>query len=79
MLGNCRLKEIRPHNVKRVLNEMANLGKSNQTRVHAFGLLRKMFGDGIEIYQYLTFNPALKKFKPDLPEKEAGPSSNGRR
>ncbi len=70
-IGELRMKEIRPHNVKRVLNEMANLGKSEQTRVHVFGILRKMFGDAIEIYQYATFNPALKKLKPAIPQLEA--------
>jgi len=70
-IGKCRLKEIRPQNVKRVLNEMAKLGKSEATRVHVFGTLRKMFGDAIETYQYLTYNPALKKFKPSIPEREA--------
>ena len=71
LMGRCRLKEIRPQNVKRVLNEMAKLGKAEATRVHVFGLLRKMFRDAIETYQYLTFNPALKKFKPSIPEREA--------
>jgi integrase len=70
-IGSLRLKEIRPHHVKRVLNEMANLGKSEQTRVHAFGILRKMFGDAMEIYQYATFNPALKKLKPSIAQREA--------
>jgi len=70
-IGGLRLKEIRPPHVKRVLNEMAKLGKSEQTRVHVFGILRKMFGDAMEIYQYATFNPALKKLKPSIPVIEA--------
>ncbi|MBI4402659.1 MAG: tyrosine-type recombinase/integrase [Deltaproteobacteria bacterium] len=70
-IGDCRLKEIRPNNVKRILCEMANLGKSEQTRLHVFGILRKMFGDAIEVYQYLTFNPALRKLKPTVAQQEA--------
>ncbi len=70
LIGAHKLRELRPHHVQQVLIQMAKLGKSDQTRVHAFGLLRKMFNDAIEIYQYVTFNPALNKFKPKIVVRE---------
>jgi integrase len=50
---------------------MAQDGKSPQTQAHVFALMRKMFGDAVENYQYLTFNPAIRKLKPSLVVKEA--------
>lgn len=69
-IGRYKLRAITPQMVKRVLNAMAEKGKAPQTRVHVFGMLRKMFNDAIEDYRYMTFNPALRKFKPKVPVKE---------
>jgi len=56
--------------VKRVLNEMAQKGRAPQTRLHVFAMLRQMLNDAIEDYRYMTFNPALRKYKPKVPIKE---------
>jgi integrase len=66
-----RLRDVKPLHVKRVLIEMAKLGKSDQMRLHVFVLMRKMFGEAIETYQYLTFNPVIRKLKPKPVRKEA--------
>jgi integrase len=71
VIGAVRLKNVTPQMIKGVLNEMAKKGRGKQTRRHAFGIMRKMFADAIEDYQYLTFNPVLKKLKPDVPIVEA--------
>lgn len=71
VLGSYRLKSVTTQDVKKVLNAMAKLGRSKTTRRHVYIMLRKMFGDAIEDYQYLTFNPVLRKLKPDVPQKEA--------
>lgn len=71
VLGRTRLDAITPQMVKRVLNRMATLNKSPQTQRHVFVLMRKMFGDAIESYQYLIFNPAIRKLKPEIAIKEA--------
>lgn len=71
VLGKIRLNAITPQMVKRVLNRVAMMDRSPGTQRHVFVLMRKMFGDAIESYQYLTFNPAIGKFKPDIPFKEA--------
>ena len=57
--------------LKRVITGMANKGLAEATQYHAYALLRKMFGDAIENYQYLTFSPVLRKIKPLIPQKEA--------
>jgi len=71
LIGEERLSEIRPRSIQLVLLEMARRGKSEQTRVHVFGLLRKMFGDAIETYEYVSYSPVLRKLKPKLVVKEA--------
>lgn len=70
-LEKQRLSTVRPASIQRIMITMATLGRSEQTRIHVFNLLRKMFGDAIENYEYLTFNPVLRKFKPKLPQKES--------
>jgi integrase len=71
LLGTYRMHDINPQMVKRVLSEMATKGLAEATQYHVFSLLRKMFRDAIENYQYLTFNPVLRKIKPRIPLKEA--------
>lgn len=71
LIGPKRLRSISPQLISGVLNEMAKLGKAEQTRLHVFALLRKMFGDAIELFQLVTFNPVLRKLKPRVPLKEA--------
>lgn len=71
VLGSVRIDKISPQMVKRVLNRMATLNRAPGTQSHVFVLMRKMFGDAIESYQYLTYNPAIRKLKPEVPINEA--------
>jgi len=70
-LGRIKLNAITPHIVKKVLNEMAAQGRAPQTQAHVYVLMRKMFGDAVENFQYLQFNPAIRKLRPEVPVKEA--------
>lgn len=70
LIGDCKLQSISPPTISQLLNEMAKKGKSEQTRLHTFNLLRKIFLDGVELFQVLTYNPAIRKLKPRVPLKE---------
>lgn len=70
-IGYVRLHQVTPALITRVLVSMANEGKAAQTRLHTFNLLRKMFGDAIELFQLITFNPVLLTLKPKVPVKES--------
>lgn len=71
LIGELKLGSITPQLISQIPVEMARLGRSAQTRLHVFNLLRKMFGDAIEMFQLLTFNLVLRKLKPRVPIKEA--------
>lgn len=71
VLGTYRLRAVSPQMVKRVFIEMAKAGKAPQTQRLVYSTLKKMFGDAVENYRYLTFNPVLKKLKPNAPLAEA--------
>lgn len=71
VLGPSKLKAVTPQMAKRVLNNMAQTGRAPQTQRHVYVLMRKMFGDAVENYQYLTFNPVLRKLAPAVPIREA--------
>jgi integrase len=71
VIGKCKLEAINPQLVARVLNQIVTLGKSDQTQLHVFSLMRKIFGDAIEVFRFLTYNPVQKSFKPRVPIKEA--------
>jgi integrase len=70
-LGSISLEEIKPEMVKRVVNRVGQLGRSPTTQRHVFVLMRRLLGDAIEIYQHLAFNPALRKFNPEIAVYEA--------
>jgi integrase len=53
-----------------VLGELKRQRKSEQTQLHVFNLLRKMFRDAVEIFQLTTFNPVLRTLRPKVPLKE---------
>jgi integrase len=65
------MKTVTPVDVGKVLRELVALKKSEQTQLHIFNLMRKMFRDAIELYQLLTHNPVLRNMKPRVPRKEA--------
>jgi Phage integrase, N-terminal SAM-like domain len=70
-LGKLKLSQVNTPSVMRVLNYMAHNGYSEQMRLHVYILLRKLFGDAIEIHQLLSFNPVIRKIKPRIPYREA--------
>jgi integrase len=70
-LGDVQLRAVTPQMAKRVFTEMAKQDKSPQTQCLVYATMRKMFGDAIENYQYVVFNPVIRKIKPVKPEKEA--------
>lgn len=69
-MGHLRMEAIFPHHVAQVLNEMVRQKKAEQTQLHVFTLMRMLFGDAIELFRLLTFNPAQKTLKPKVPIKE---------
>ncbi len=71
ILGNKKMKTVTPVHASKVLRKMAALGKSEQSQLHVFNLMRKMFRDAIELYQLLTHNPVLRNLKPRVPRKDA--------
>lgn len=70
-IGYVRLHQVTPKLVSNILVAMAQQNLAAQTRLHVFNLLRKMFGDAIELFQVLTFNPVLLSLKPRVPLKES--------
>ncbi len=71
VLGRLTLASVSPQHVARVLNQMAEKKRSEQTRLHVYSLMRKAFGDAIEIFHLIHINPVHRSFKPRLPQKEA--------
>jgi integrase len=71
LIGRKKLQAIRPDDVQRVLNHMAALEMSEQSQVHVFNLIRKVFGDAIELHGLGLTNPAILRLKPKVPVKEA--------
>lgn len=71
VIGTIKLREVVPAQIKRVFTKMAKMDRAPQTQRLVHATMRKMFGDAVENYQYLTFNPVLKKLKPVVPVHEA--------
>lgn len=70
-LGSRRLQGIQPPDIATVMTRMVESGHSAQTRLHVFWLLHKLFSDAQESFRLVTFNPALRTYKPNIPSKEA--------
>lgn len=71
MLGRYHLNVVTPQMIKRVFIEVAQQNHAPQTQRLVYATLKKMFGDAVENYQYLSFNPVLRKIRPSVPVKEA--------
>jgi integrase len=71
ILGQRKLKAITPVMVGEVIKQMVEKGRSGQTQLHVFFLMRKMFRDAIELYQIVQFNPVVRTMKPKVPLIEA--------
>lgn len=68
-LGLMKLSEVKRPYIVDVLAEMERLGRSNQTRLHVYNLLHKMFEDAIDD-ELIQRSPVHKKDRPDPPETE---------
>ncbi len=71
LLGDKKLQKITPQMVSHVLNKMKEAGRSEQTQLHAYALLRKMARDAMEIFMLLSYSPVLRTMRPKVPTKEA--------
>jgi len=71
ILGDKKVQKITPQMVSHVLNKMKEAGKAEQTQLHAYGLLRKMMRDAMEVFMLLPHSPVLRTMRPKVPTKEA--------
>lgn len=69
-IGQMKLTAVRGQHINKVLTSMAKDGLSPQMSLHVFNLLRKLFNDAVEDYDYLAHSPVKRKHKPIVPEKE---------
>lgn len=71
ILGPVKLASVTPQHIARVLNRLSERNLSEQTRLHIYSLMRRVFGDAIEIFHLLQLSPVHRSFRPKLPQKEA--------
>ncbi|MGE4108052.1 MAG: tyrosine-type recombinase/integrase [Bacteriovoracia bacterium] len=71
VIGQAKLQQLNPGMVARVLNRVAEMGRGPATRLHVYGLMHKMFGDAVELYDLLPRNPVIRKLRPKVPQKES--------
>lgn len=69
-LGSRALINISKRDIAKVLLDVKERGLAEQTQAHVYNMLHKMFDDAIHHFEYLTFNPVIKKYKPSIPKKE---------
>jgi integrase len=62
VLGSHLMVEVNSPMIGRALNRMKERGLSDQTRLHAYTLVHKMFRDAVEYYEMLGANPAKARF-----------------
>jgi integrase len=65
-----KLLEVTPAHVGRVLAFVSELGRSPAQRLHVFNVMHKMFGDAVELYEMMPRNPAIRKLRPKVPQRE---------
>ena len=70
LIGSRKIRNVGPDAVVAVLSGMVVAGKSEQTQLHVYNLLKKMLGDAVELFRLLDFNPVLRKLRPKVPIKE---------
>lgn len=71
VVGHRKIMAVKPQLISEVLNRMASEKKSEQSQLHVFNLMRKMFRDAVEVFQYIGQSPVLPILAPRVPEKEA--------
>lgn len=62
IIGKATLASIGAPEIGRVLNRMAEQGRSDQMRKHVYSLLRKLFNDAVEYYEMIPVSPVKPKF-----------------
>ncbi len=70
VIGEFRMRNVSAADLTRIFSLMTERDLSPRTQLLVFGTLRKFFGDAIDIYRMLTFNPVIKKLRPKEPSKE---------
>lgn len=70
VLGHVKVKSVTPVLIAKVIGFVADRGKSEQTQLHVYNLVRKMFRDAVEMFRILNYSPVLSKQKPKVPLKE---------
>lgn len=71
IIGSKKLQALKPVDVARVLADVNARGFSKQMQVHVYALMRKVFGDAVQLFQVIERSPVLKNMRPRLPIKEA--------
>lgn len=66
-MGHVALSKCDRELVMAVLVRAKQLGRGEQTRIHLWALMHKLFADAIEHFEYLEVNPVLKKYRPNRP------------
>ena len=69
-IGRMKLQEVTPAHVGRVLSYTAELGRGSAQRLHVYNVMRKLFGDAVELYELMVRNPVIKKLRPKVPQRE---------
>lgn len=69
-IGECKFLEVSKRDIALVLNRAKEKGLKSQTIAHLYNLLHKMFEDAIHHFEFLTFNPVIKRYKPKVYQKE---------
>lgn len=70
VIGGRRFAAIQKADVLEVFSKAAEKGLGEQTRLHIYNVLHKMFEDAIEVFEMRESNPVLGKYKPSPPKVE---------
>lgn len=71
VIGSMKVPQLNAGMIQRVLNRAAQLGRAESTLTHIYGLMHKMFGDAVELYNLVPRNPVIRKLRPKIPMKES--------
>ena len=69
-LGLKTVLHISKRDIAKVLEIARKKGLAGQSQAHIFNMLHRMFEDAIHHFEYLKFNPVIKKYKPNVPKRE---------
>lgn len=71
LIGGMKLQHVTPATISKILSNAAEKNLGPAMRKHIYNLLRKIFGDAVEMFHVLSVNPVIRKLRPRLPKKEA--------